>query len=98
MRHFIVAINYSAAFTEIEPIVPSHRQHIQAAVDAGIILLSGPRVPRTGGMVIARAESESVIQNMIDQDPYKIAGVAEYQVIEFTPGRHQPFLDDWIAA
>lgn len=95
MRHFMILVNYTAPFSEIEHIVPEHRNHLQRAVEAGVILFSGPRIPRTGGIVIARAESETTIQDLIDKDPYKLAGVAEYQVVEFRPGRHQPFLDDW---
>ncbi len=96
MRHFIVIINYTTDFAEIEPLVPEHRNHLQAAVDNGVILMSGPRIPRTGGFFIAKADSDVTIQNLIDNDPYRRAGVAEYQIVEFKPGKHQGFLADWI--
>lgn len=96
MRHFIVIINYTTNFEEIEPLVLEHRNKLQEAVDAGIILISGPRIPRTGGFFIAKGESDVTIQQLIDKDPYKHAGVAEYQIVEFKPGRHQKLLDSWI--
>jgi uncharacterized protein YciI len=97
MKHFLILINYTAPFESFEQLVPEHRQHLQRAVDAGIILFSGPRNPRDGGVVIARADSRDDLQTLIDNDPYRRFDVASYTVHEFIPGRHQPFLDDWLA-
>lgn len=98
MNHYLILIKYTVPFSQVEPTLPVHREHLQRCVDAGILLVSGPRNPRTGGVVIARAESEQVIRKMIDDDPYKQQGLAEYELIEFKPGKHQKFLADWIGA
>ncbi|MGB5106884.1 MAG: YciI family protein [Candidatus Zixiibacteriota bacterium] len=97
MHHFLILINYSVPFEKIAPTLPEHREHLQRQVDAGVILLSGPRNPRTGGLIIARANSEEQIRKMIADDPYKRDNLAEYELIEFNPGKHQSFLADWIA-
>ena len=97
MKHFVVLINYKVPFEQFEHVVPSHREYLQSAVDAGMVLLSGPRIPRTGGVVIIKADSESAARAFTDKDPYNLAGVADYQILEFKPGRHQDFLDDWIS-
>lgn len=96
MKHYIILIHYKVPFEQFESIVPIHREHLQRGVDAGIVLLSGPRVPRKGGVIIAKAESPDVIHNLIEDDPYKVNGVAEYEIIEFSPGRRQSFLSPWI--
>lgn len=98
MNHYLILIKYSVPFEMVEPTLVEHREHLQRQVDAGTILLSGPRNPRNGGLIIARAESEQQIRKMIADDPYKRDGLAEYELIEFKPGKHQKFLADWIGA
>ncbi len=96
MPHFVVLITYRKPFAEFESLLPTHRQHLQRGVDAGIVLLSGPQNPRTGGVIIARAESPAALDRFLAADPYRINGMADFQSIEFVPGRHQAFLADWL--
>jgi len=96
MLHYVVLINYRRPFTEFEAIVPEHRAHLQRGVEAGIVLLSGPQNPRTGGVIIARAESRAALDRFLAADPYRINGVADFQPIEFVPGKHQPLLAEWL--
>lgn len=96
MPHYVVLINYCRPFAEFEAIVPEHRAHLQRGVEAGIVLLSGPQNPRNGGVIIARAESRAALDRFLADDPYRTNGVADFQPIEFTPGRHQAFLAEWL--
>jgi uncharacterized protein YciI len=96
MRHFLILINYKVPFESFVTIVPEHRKYLQSGVESGLVLVSGPRVPRTGGLIVARAKTPSEIQEFIESDPYRLANVADYEVIEFSPGRHQAFLDEWL--
>jgi uncharacterized protein YciI len=96
MKHFVILINYKIPFEQFEHVVPAHREYLQTAVDAGMVLLSGPRIPRDGGVVIVRAGSETAVREFAAGDPYNLAGAAEYQILEFKPGRHQDFLNAWI--
>nr|MBC9200023.1 hypothetical protein [Paenibacillus sp. PL91] len=41
--------------------------------------------PRTGGVIIARAESKTEIEGIIKEDPFHKEKLAEYTVIPFTP-------------
>jgi len=95
MKHFIIIITYTAPFEEINKILASHREFLQNGYDSNRILMSGPQNPKTGGIVIARGESEENLLNFFSNDPYKLNQVAEYRFIEFNPVKHQPFLTDW---
>ena len=96
MKHFLVDINYLLPFEQIADILQDHRAFLQTGYDKGILLMSGPREPRTGGYVIARAESQAALEAFFENDPYKIKKVATHSFVEFNPVKFQPWLDDWI--
>jgi uncharacterized protein YciI len=96
MKHFIIEIIYTIPLDAITEITPAHREYLQIGYDTGMLLLSGPQVPRTGGIVIGRAETKEQIVAFFEKDPYQLNGAAKYRFIEFNPGKRQPFLEDWI--
>jgi uncharacterized protein YciI len=96
MKHFLVDINYLVPIEQLADIVPVHRAFLQTGYDQGILLLSGPREPRTGGIVIARAETQADLESFFRQDPYAIQKVATHSLIEFNPVLFQPWLNNWI--
>ena len=85
MKYFLINLGYLVPLEKVQEITPEHRAYLKTNYDAGILLFSGPRVPRTGGVLFAKAEDASIIDGMIAQDPFKIKGIAEYEVIEIAP-------------
>lgn len=96
MKHFLINITYKVDLTKIDEILPEHRKFLQEGYDKGLLLYSGPRNPRTGGIVLARAESTEQIKALFDKDPYKITNTADYEFVEFNPVKSQTFMDEWI--
>ena len=96
MKHFIININYLVPLTKIDEILIEHRKFLQVGYDNGILLFSGPRNPRTGGIVAARANSLEELKSFFENDPYKINNYAEYEFAEFDPVKRQSILDEWI--
>ncbi|MDA8110901.1 MAG: YciI family protein [Nitrospiraceae bacterium] len=84
-RFFVVHVIYLRPFSEVEPWVAPHREHLDRLLAAGHLLLSGPLVPRTGGLLLMRAADRSDIERMLAEDPYARAQVARYEVLEFSP-------------
>jgi uncharacterized protein YciI len=95
MRHFLVEITYLAPLPAIDAAVAAHREFLQKGYDRGLLLMSGPMTPRTGGVVIARGESVEVIETFFRDDPFKVQGLARYRIVEFTPVKHQLQIADW---
>ncbi len=85
MKYFVVHVIYLKPFGEVEPFVPSHRSYLDRVLSSGALLLSGPLVPRTGGVLFMRGSDRSVIERILAADPYALAGVARYEVLEFHP-------------
>ncbi|MFA7418191.1 MAG: YciI family protein [Melioribacteraceae bacterium] len=96
MRHFIVEIIYKAPIEKIEELTPIHREFLQTGYKAGMLLVSGPKVPRTGGIVIAKAKSMEELAEFFKNDPYAVNYAADYSFIEFNPKSHQKILKDWL--
>src|SRR4051812_9662755 len=97
MRHFLVEITYTVPFEQVSETLADHRAYLRIGYDREMLLMSGGQVPRTGGIVVARAESREEVEAFFADDPYRHAGVATHRIVEFSPGLHQPFLEDWIA-
>ena len=85
MKYFVINIHYLVPLEKVSEITPEHRAYLKSKYDEGILLFSGPRVPRTAGFLFARAEESSVIFQMIAHDPFKLKEIAEYEVIEIAP-------------
>lgn len=96
MKHFLVEITYLVPAEELNEILSSHRAFLQTGYEKGWLLLSGPKVPRVGGVVIARAPTLEDLQAFFANDPYRLNHLAEYRYAEFNPVKHQAILDDWV--
>ena len=96
MKHFLIEIQYTAPMEKIAEILPSHRAFLQTGYEKGWLLCSGPMVPKSGGVVIARAPEKLDIENFFSDDPYLLNQAATYRFVEFEPVKRQNFLEDWI--
>ena len=96
MKHFLVEITYQAPGEAVDAVLPRHSDYLLKGYNDGLLLMSGPQNPRSGGHVIARAESLEAIQAYFAQDPYALEGVGTHRFVEFNPVRHQPWLADWV--
>ena len=96
MKHFIVEINYTIPAEQLGEVTNQHRAFLQGGYDQGWLLYSGPRVPRTGGIVLARAPSLADLQDFFKNDPYVLNNIATYQFVEFQPVKYNPILEGWV--
>ena len=85
MKYFVINIQYKVPIEKVGEITPEHRAYLKTKYDEGILLFSGPRVPRTAGFLFARAADTSEIHKMIAHDPFKLKEIADYEVIEIAP-------------
>lgn len=96
MKHFVIEIIYTASIEKIEEARQEHRNFLKTGYDKKIILISGPQVPRIGGIIIARGESMEAVSEFFSNDPYQMKGLAEYKYIEFKPANYRELLNEWI--
>ncbi len=82
---FIIQLTYTRPLTEVDQFLGEHKQFLKKYYDEGIFLLSGRKNPRTGGIILARAENMASIEKIIAEDPFNRNGLADYTIIEFLP-------------
>ncbi len=91
---FVILVKYVKALAEIDANLEAHRRFLDEGYAAGYLLASGPRVPRTGGIILAHALGVGELRDFLDKDPFIKAGVAQYEILEFTPAKSDPRLKD----
>lgn len=96
MKHFIIDISYKVPFESISGILSEHRNFLQIGYDKGLLLCSGPKEPKTGGMVVARANDVGELKEFFTHDPYALHNMVEYKFMEFHPVKFQNILENWI--
>ncbi|MDP2846679.1 MAG: YciI family protein [Humidesulfovibrio sp.] len=84
---YLVHMTYVKPLEVIDALLPAHRKFLEANYQAGLFLLSGPREPRSGGVILAQAGSRQELATLLEQDPFVAEGAATYEIIEFKATR-----------
>ena len=80
---FLLLLKYKVPLEHVERVTPAHREFLDQGYRAEKLLVSGPRVPRTGGVIVARVKTREEVDVLIQEDPFFKEGIAEYEVVEF---------------
>jgi len=89
---FILILKYKVPIEEVDRVTPAHRAYLEQAYQAGKLLVSGPQVPRTGGLIVARVKTREEVDQVIHDDPFYQEKIADYEVIEFQAKNFHPSL------
>ena len=80
---FIVELLYKAPLERIDAHMPEHMEFVRKYYASGHFLVSGRKVPRDGGVIVATAESRDRIEEIVREDPFHQHGLADFRIIEF---------------
>jgi uncharacterized protein YciI len=92
---FAVVLTYTAPLTEIDRHVPGHMTWLRAQYDAGRLLVSGARTPRTGGVLLFATMPRAELDAALAEDPFAEHGLADQEIIEFTATSTVDALAPW---
>ncbi len=82
---FIVTSSYLKPKAEIAAVTPRHREWLDQHYRSRLFLVSGRMVSGAGGVLLAKAESQSELEAVFAQDPFVLEGCTEYSYVAFTP-------------
>ena len=80
---FVIELVYTADLVQIDAQMKPHMAFLRAQYDAGTFVMSGRKVPRDGGIIIATGDDRDAIEAVVKQDPFVARGLAEYRIIQF---------------
>jgi uncharacterized protein YciI len=80
---FVIVLSYKTTLEEVDKYLPGHMLYLKKNQQNGHFICSGPRNPRTGGVILCRAENEETVRNIVREDPFITNGVADYELINF---------------
>jgi len=84
---FVLSVTYTAPIPEIEKHLEQHRDWPEENFKNGTFLVSGPKVPRSGGIILAQGTSTNELEALVAADPFVLAGIARYEITPFEPTR-----------
>ena len=80
---FIIDLTYKTPMYLIEKYIEEHRTFLDEYYAQQIFISSGPKVPRTGGIILAHCENKSELMKIIKDDPFYKNNLADYSITEF---------------
>jgi len=95
---FVIELNYKVPLTEIDQAMRAHVAFLNKHYAAGTFLISGRKVPRDGGVILAVGSSREAIESLMKEDPFCARGLAECRVIEFRASQRSSNLQKLIDA
>lgn len=93
---FVIELVYTADLAAIDAAMSAHMAFLRAHYAAGTFLLSGRKVPRDGGVILAVGPDRASIDAIASEDPFVARGLAEVRVIEFRASQHANNLQELV--
>lgn len=90
---FVVELEYTADLAEIDAHMRAHVAFLKKYYAAGNFLVSGRKIPRDGGIILAVGESREAIQAIVQEDPFHRHGLARFRIIEFRASQRAASID-----
>lgn len=95
---FILELTYTADLADIDAAMKAHMRWLNAQYAAGHFLVSGRKIPRDGGVIIARGSSRDAVEAIAAQDPFVAQGLATVRVVEFRASQKHKDTTLWESA
>ena len=80
---FVIELIYTAPLADIDAHMAAHVRFLKKYYSAGNFLVSGRKIPRDGGIILAVGRSREEIDGIVAEDPFHQHGLADFRVIEF---------------
>jgi uncharacterized protein YciI len=90
---FVIELTYKVELSEIDAHMKAHMAFLNRQYAAGTFLVSGRKIPRDGGIILAVGESKAAIEALMREDPFVREGLADVRVIEFRASQRAKNID-----
>ncbi|MTH47019.1 YciI family protein [Intestinirhabdus alba] len=68
---------------EVDRQLPAHVEWLKKGYSDGLFLASGRRIPRNGGVILAKCDTPEPLKAYLSQDPFQQLNLATAEIIPF---------------
>jgi uncharacterized protein YciI len=90
MAMFVIELTYKANLAEIDAHMAAHVVFLKKYYASGNFVVSGRKIPRDGGIIVAVGRNRRFIESVIREDPFYEHGLADFRIIEFRASQRAP--------
>lgn len=90
---FIISLTYKTEIANVEPHMAGHMAFLETCYQQGVFLASGRKVPRTGGVILANADSREALESILQQDPFCVEDLVDMDITEIQVSKTAPGLE-----
>jgi uncharacterized protein YciI len=93
---FIIDLNYIVPLEELDTHMADHVKYLRKYYKKNVFVASGRKVPRSGGIILALADTKEAIEKIIKEDPFYKHELAEFTITEFLTSQYHPDLKEFL--
>lgn len=82
MPKYVVSLTYKVSLA-VDRHLDAHVAWLKDGYERGVLLASGRKEPRTGGVLLASGDRRA-LDDLLSEDPFRREGIADYEVTEVT--------------
>ncbi len=90
---FLVSVTYTKGLEAIDRHLEAHVAFLRDQYAKGHFVMSGRKIPRTGGIIISCVSTRQELEEILAQDPFARNDVASYDITEFVSSLVAPGLE-----
>ena len=95
---FLIELTYTADLEKVDAAMKAHMRWLNQQYAAGHFLVSGRKIPRDGGVIIATGASREAVEAIAAEDPFVANGLATARVVEFRASQKTKDSKRWESA
>jgi uncharacterized protein YciI len=80
---FVIELIYKVDLARIDAHMAAHVAFLKKHYAAGNFLVSGRKIPRDGGIILAVGKSRQQLEAIVAEDPFVEQDLADFRIIEF---------------
>ena len=94
---FLIELTYKVDLKQIDEHMTAHVRFLRKHYASGHFLVSGRKIPRDGGIILAVGENRAEIDAIVRRDPFYTQELAEFRVVEFRASQRANDIDKRLA-
>lgn len=93
---YIIDLTYKKPIRDVEMNLKEHIDFLNKYYEKGNFICSGRKNPRIGGVILCKANTLDEVNEIIQEDPFYIHQIANYDITEFVVSKSNKNLESFL--